>query len=308
MEASSHALDQRRLDGVRFDTAVFTNIGRDHLDYHRDQEDYVAAKARLLELVKDDGNAVVNQEEPAWASLGREGVRRLSYGLHESADLRAQEVELHEGGARFELVHGEEGESVDVPLLGRFNVENALAAAGVAVAAGVSLAEVASRLRTAPQVDGRLELVSSEPCPVLIDFAHTPDALEGVLATLRPGVRGRLIVVFGAGGERDAAKRPLMGQAVSRWADVVVVTSDNPRSEDPEAIIDDIVAGVPGFDGYRFADRRQAIREAMAMARPGDLVLLAGKGHERYQVVGREKLPLDEREVVQGYLAGGVAR
>ncbi|NIS35642.1 MAG: hypothetical protein GWO04_39450 [Actinobacteria bacterium] len=151
-------------------------------------------------------------------------------------------------------------------------------------------------------------MVSSEPCPVLIDFAHTPDALEGVLATLRPGVRGRLIVVFGAGGERDAAKRPLMGQAVSRWADVVVVTSDNPRSEDPEAIIDDIVAGVPGFDGYRFADRRQAIREAMAMARPGDLVLLAGKGHERYQVVGREKLPLDEREVVQGYLAGGVAR
>jgi UDP-N-acetylmuramoyl-L-alanyl-D-glutamate--2,6-diaminopimelate ligase len=308
MEASSHALDQRRLDGIRFDTAVFTNIGRDHLDYHRDQEAYVAAKARLLDLVKDDGNAVVNQEEPAWASLARQGVRRLSYGTGESADLRAREVELHDGGARFELVHGDDGESVDVPLLGRFNVENALAAAGVAVVAGIPLSEVARRLRTAPQVDGRLELVTRAPCPVLIDFAHTPDALGRVLATLRPLVRGRLIVVFGAGGDRDAAKRPLMGGVVARWADVAVVTSDNPRSEDPEAIIDDIVAGIPEFHGVRLADRRHAIRAALEMATEGDLVLLAGKGHERYQVVGRERMPLDEREVVHSYLSGGALR
>lgn len=308
MEASSHALDQRRLDGIRFDTAVFTNIGRDHLDYHRDQQAYVAAKARLLDLVKDDGNAVVNQEEPAWASLARQGIRRLSYGIDDIADLRAQEVELHEGGARFELLHGGDGESVDVPLLGRFNVENALAAAGVAVVAGIPLAEVARRLRTAPQVEGRLEVVTRDPCPVLIDFAHTPDALGRVLETLRPLVRGRLIVVFGAGGDRDPAKRPLMGRIVARWADVAVVTSDNPRSEDPEAIIDDIVSGVPAFDGLRLADRRQAIRAALEMATEGDLVLLAGKGHERHQVIGAERLPLDERQVVHGYLSGGAVR
>jgi len=305
MEASSHALAQHRLDGVRFDTAVFTTVGRDHLDYHGEQKSYVAAKARLMTLVKDDGSAVVNRAVPEWASLSRQGVRRLSYGIGDDADLRARELELHGGGARFELVHGGDGEVVDVPLLGRFNVENALAAAGVAVAAGISLSKVAEGLRTAPQVDGRLEVVVREPCTVLIDFAHTPDALENVLATLRPLVDGRLIVVFGAGGDRDASKRPLMGQVVARWADVAVVTSDNPRTEDPDAIIDEIVAGMPAFDGLRIADRLQAIRAALDIARPGDMVLLAGKGHERYQVVGRERLPLDERQVVLGYLDGG---
>jgi len=305
MEASSHALAQHRLDGIRFDTAVFTNVGRDHLDYHVDQDSYVAAKARLLALVKDDGNAVVNRAVPEWASLSRQGVRRLSYGIGDEADVRAREVECHVGGARFELVHEDDGEVVDIPLLGRFNVENALAAACVAVAAGISLSKVAEGLRTAPQIDGRLEVVVREPCAVLIDFAHTPDALENVLATLRPLVDGRLIVVFGAGGDRDASKRPLMGQVVARWADVAVVTSDNPRTEDPDAIIDEIVAGAPAFDGLRIADRFQAIRAAVDIARPGDMVLLAGKGHERYQVVGRERLPLDERDVVLRHLEGG---
>lgn len=307
MEASSHALAQHRLDGVRFDTAVFTNIGRDHLDYHGDQPRYVAAKARLLRLVKDEGAAVVNQDVPEWASLPTPHLRRLSYGIGGDADLQAREVELHEGGARFELVHGGDGQGVDVPLLGRYNVENALAAAGAAVVAGLPLADIARGLSTAPQVDGRLEIVVRDPCAVLIDFAHTPDALDRVLATLRPLVRGRLIVVFGAGGDRDASKRPLMGQAVARWADLPVVTSDNPRTEDPDAIIDQIVAGIPGFAGLRITDRREAIRTALDLARPGDMVLLAGKGHERYQVVGRERLPLDEREVVRQHLSGGAA-
>lgn len=307
MEASSHALDQRRLDGMRFDTAVFTNLGRDHLDYHGDPSRYVAAKTGLLRLVKNGGAAVVNQAVPEWAALPTGTLQRLSYGIEEDADLQAREVELHDGGARFELFHGGDGEDVDVPLLGRFNVENALAAAGAAVIAGLSLPEVARGLGTAPQVDGRLEVVVRRPCAVLIDFAHTPDALDRVLSTLRPLVSGRLIVVFGAGGDRDRAKRPLMGEVVARWADVPVVTSDNPRTEDPEAIIDQIVSGMPGFAGLRISDRREAIRRALDLARPGDLVLLAGKGHERYQVVGRDRLPLDERQVVRDHLGGGAA-
>jgi UDP-N-acetylmuramoyl-L-alanyl-D-glutamate--2,6-diaminopimelate ligase len=307
LEASSHALDQCRLDGVRFDTAVFTNVGRDHLDYHGDEDRYVAAKAGLLRLVKPDGAAVVNEDSLEWSSLDTKSLRRVSFGTGEGADLQAREVELHEGGARFELVLGGEEEDVDVPLLGRFNVENALAAAGAAVVAGLSLTDIARGLSTAPQVDGRLELVVRQPCAVLIDFAHTPDALDRVLATLRPLVRGRLIVVFGAGGDRDADKRPLMGQVVARWADVPVVTSDNPRTEDPDAIIEQIVSGMSGFAGLRVADRREAIQAALDLARPGDLVLLAGKGHERYQVVGRDRLPLDEREVVRSHLGGGAA-
>lgn len=305
MEASSHALDQRRLDGNRFDTAVFTNVGRDHLDYHGDQDGYVAAKARLLQLLKTPGTAVVNQDVPEWSALDTGSAHRLSFAVDAPADLQARAVELHGGGARFELVHGGAGARVDVPLLGHFNVENALAAAGVAVAAGLPLERVADGLSDAPQVDGRLEVVVRDPFTVLIDFAHTPDALDRVLATLRPLVEGRLIVLFGAGGDRDRAKRPLMGQVVARWADVAVVTSDNPRTEDPEVIIDQIVAGVPDFDGIRIGDRTQAIRVALDLARPGDVVLLAGKGHERYQVVGRERLPLDERTVVRRWMRGG---
>lgn len=307
LEASSHALDQRRLDGVRFDTAVFTNVGRDHLDYHGDHETYVAAKAGLLRLIKPGGAAVVNQDDSEWAALDAPTLRRVSFGTGADADLQAREVELHEGGARFELVQGGVEEDVDVPLLGRFNIENALAAAGAAVVAGLSLADIAEGLSTAPPVDGRMELVVREPYAVLIDFAHTPDALDRVLTTLRPLVKGRLIVVFGAGGDRDADKRPLMGRVVARLSDVPVVTSDNPRTEDPDVIIEQIVAGMPGFDGIRVADRRKAIRMALDMARPGDLVLLAGKGHERYQVIGRDRLPLDEREVVRTHLAGGAA-
>lgn len=305
MEASSHALAQHRLDGLRFDVVVFTNLGHDHLDYHADLEDYRAAKARLLELMKPGGWAVVFKDEGAWAGVPFPRGQTLTVGIDAEADFRALDVELHASGASFRLVGGEEEAPVSLPLLGRFNVENALTAAGLAWAGGMSIQEIAEGLSEAPQVPGRLEVVASEPFAVLIDFAHTPDALERVLTTLKPLVAGRLLVLFGAGGDRDRGKRPVMGRTVAGLADLAFVTSDNPRTEDPDRIIDDVVAGMEGAQLRRVTDRREAIGEALKEARPGDLLLLAGKGHESYQVIGREKLPFDEGGIVRELLTRG---
>jgi UDP-N-acetylmuramoyl-L-alanyl-D-glutamate--2,6-diaminopimelate ligase len=304
LEASSHALEQRRLDGLRFDAGIFTNLGRDHLDYHVDRKSYLAAKGRLLALLKNDGTAVINADEPAWRELPV-GSGRLTYGIGApGADLRAEAVHLSAVGARFTMVRGTTRVETSSPLLGRYNVHNALAAATAAIAVGIPIEEVARRLATVPQIPGRLERVVEEPAPVFIDFAHTPDALESVLSTLRPLVEGRLIVVFGAGGDRDRTKRRPMAEVVSRYADVIVVTSDNPRTESPAAILNDLAEGLAGVPHERLVDRREAIHRALEGARSPDLVLLAGKGHETYQVVGREKVPFDERAVVREHLAG----
>lgn len=303
LEASSHALQQRRLDGARFDVAVFTNLSHDHLDYHPSWSEYFRSKARLLDLLKPDGVAVVNADDPAWRALPDEGGKRIGWGFNENADVRGTDVELLGVRSRFGLRTGDERVEVNLPLAGRFNVENALAAAAVGLAAGLSPADIADALDVAPQIPGRVEIVERDPFLVVIDFAHTPGALRGVLAALRPLVEGRLIVVFGAGGDRDRAKRPDMGRAVSEVADVSVLTSDNPRNEDPDAIIDDVARGMEGAAYERIPDRRRAINHALGAARPGDLVLLAGKGHERYQVVGTEKRPFDEREVVREFFA-----
>lgn len=307
LEASSHALAQHRLDGIRFDVAVFTNLTLDHLDYHSDPGSYFLAKARLVELLKPDGTAVVNGDDPAWGDLPVPPKSLLTFGTGQNADLRAREVRTDAGGARFVLERGDESVEVELPLPGAFNVENALAAAGVALAAGLELEAVARALEGAPQVPGRLEKVTGEPFTVLIDFAHTPDALARVLDALRPLVPGRLIVVFGAGGDRDPSKRPLMAEAATTRADLTVITSDNPRTEDPDAIIDDVVKGARGDAWERVTDRREAISRALEVAEEGDLVLLAGKGHERYQTVGREKRHFDEREIVRDLLSGGRA-
>lgn len=304
MEASSHALAQFRLDGLRFDAAVFTNLGRDHLDYHADLNVYRNAKARLISLLKPQGWAVVNADDRGWDLVDFPLGRTLTVGVDSPADLRAQEVELLPHGSHFSLVAGEERVPVRLPLLGRFNVENALTAAGLARVAGMTLEEIAEGLSNGPQIPGRLEVVVSEPFTVLIDFAHTPDALETVLSTLRPLVSGRLIVLFGAGGDRDKGKRPRMGAVVARLADLAFVTSDNPRTEDPDGIIDDVVAGMGGASFRQVADRREAIAGALLEARPGDLVLLAGKGHESYQVLGREKHSFDEKVIVSEVMAG----
>jgi UDP-N-acetylmuramoyl-L-alanyl-D-glutamate--2,6-diaminopimelate ligase len=304
MEMSSHALDQGRVAALRFDAAVFTNLTRDHLDYHGTVERYLAAKRRLLGMLRPGGAAVINADDPAWAGLSEAAPRALTFGTCRSADLRISDVRLDAAGASFTLATAAGATPAHIPLLGEFNVQNAAAAGAACLALGFELTEVIAALAGVPQVPGRLERIASEPCPVLRDYAHTPDALERALAALRPLTAGRLIVVFGAGGDRDRGKRPLMGKVAAGGADVVIVTSDNPRTEDPEAIIDEIMAGIVEGQAARVVNRRAAIADALALATPADLVLLAGKGHETYQVIGTEKRPFDERVIVQQLLSG----
>ena len=301
VESSSHALDQFRLDGVRFDVAAFTNLTRDHLDYHGSLDRYLAAKARLLELGKDGATAVINADDDAWSVLRHAGPV-VTYGIRVGADLRATALRLSSRGSSFELAWQGARYPVELPLPGAFNVSNALCAAACALALEQEPESVAAGLAEASPVPGRLECIVRGAFDVFVDFAHTPDALDQVLRALRPLVSGRLIVVFGAGGDRDPTKRPEMGAAVSRHADIVVVTSDNPRTEDPAAIVAQVSAGVTAADPVEIVSRREAIRWALDRARPGDAVLLAGKGHETYQVVGTEERPFDEREIVRGLL------
>jgi UDP-N-acetylmuramoyl-L-alanyl-D-glutamate--2,6-diaminopimelate ligase len=298
MEASSHSLDQGRLDGLRFAAGVFTNLTRDHLDYHGTMESYLAAKLKLGGMLTERGVEVVNLDDTAWTVLPISS-RRVTFGLHPAADVRATGVALDAAGSRFRLEGCFGSAEVSLPLLGDFNVANALAAAACALGLGLPLPEVAARLSTSPQVPGRMELLTEAPCVVLRDYAHTPDALERALATLRPLTRGRLVVVFGCGGDRDKGKRPIMGRIAVEGADVAVVTSDNPRTEDPVTIIDDIERGMGGIAHLRIVDRLEAIHTVLRQASPGDTILLAGKGHESYQILGTEKVPFDERQIVR---------
>jgi UDP-N-acetylmuramoyl-L-alanyl-D-glutamate--2,6-diaminopimelate ligase len=308
MEVSSHALDQRRVDAVPFDVAVFTNLSRDHLDYHETFERYLEAKLRLTRLLKPNGIAAVNAGESSWRGVGLHSPRILNFGIERNADVVASRIEAGERGTDFDCTFSGRTMRVTMPLIGLFNVENALGAITACLGMDLDFEPAAERLATVPQVPGRLERLVDEPFVVLRDYAHTPDALERALKTLRPITRGRMIVLFGAGGDRDRGKRPLMGAIAGSNADVVIVTSDNPRTEDPDSIIDEIVAGVPG-EYVRITDRRAAIASALTMAGPDDVVLLAGKGHETYQILGREKVSFDERAIVQQLLAasGGLS-
>lgn len=303
METSSHSLDQGRLDGVSFDAGVYTNFTRDHLDYHGSMDAYLASKLRLSDLLRPGGIEVVNLDEEAWHILPPR-TPRVTFGLDPAADVRATYVVLDAGGSRFQMSGRFGSAEVVLPLLGDFNVVNALAAASTALALSQPLAQVVERLATAPQVPGRMERIADVPCIVLRDYAHTPDALERALTTLRPLTSGRLIVVFGCGGDRDRGKRPLMGRIAAELSDLAIATSDNPRTEDPGAIIDDIERGMGGISHLRIPERRAAIRTALNEARAGDTVLLAGKGHETYQVIGTEKIPFDERQIVQEAVRG----
>src|SRR4051794_6905377 len=299
MEASSHSLDQGRLDGLMFAAGVFTNLTRDHLDYHHSMEAYLGAKLRLGDLLSPSGVEVVNLDDEAWRALPMRH-RRITFGLHPGADLHASGVVLDANGSRFRVSGCFGTAEVSLPLLGDFNVANALAAAACALGLERSLSDVVDRLAVVPQVPGRMERIAERPCTILRDYAHTPDALERALATLRPLTRGRLIVVFGCDGDRDRGKRPLMGRIAAELADLAVVTSDNPQTEDPGIIIDEIEQGMGDVAHLRAVDRLKAIRQALAEARTGDTVLLAGKGHETYQVLGTEKVPFDERAIVAG--------
>ena len=298
MEASSHSLDQGRVDGLTFAAGVFTNLTRDHLDYHGTMEHYLAAKLRLSSYLALDGIEVVNLDDPVWRAMpDRTG--RVTFGQHQAADVRASGLAMDAAGSRFRLESRWGSAEVALPLLGDFNVANALAAAACALGMGRPIGEVAQRLAAAPQVPGRMERIVGRPCVVLRDYAHTPDALERALATLRPLTAGKLIAVFGCGGDRDRGKRPIMGRIAAELSDLAVVTSDNPRTEDPDAIIHDIEAGMGSVPHLRETDRREAIAAALEAAGPDDTILLAGKGHETYQVIGTEKLPFDEREIVR---------
>ena len=304
METSSHALHQGRAEGLRFEAAVFTNLTRDHLDYHGTMEAYLAAKAILVSLLASDGTAVVNADDPAWEALPP-APRTVRFGLDGRGDVRAEDLTCTPRGSRWVLVFGEARHAVHLPLIGDFNVANALAAAATARTIGVPPTEIVRRLSTMPQVPGRLEIIAEAPT-VLRDYAHTPDALERALRAVRPFTAGRLIAVFGCGGDRDRGKRPVMGRIAEMHADLAIVTSDNPRTEDPERILDDVEAGMTPGRHERIEDRREAIARAIHASHRGDVILLAGKGHETYQIRGTVKYPFDEREIVRELVSEGV--
>lgn len=299
MEVSSHAIDLHRVDYMRFAVAAFTNLTQDHLDYHRTMEEYFSVKKRLFTQA-DAERRVVNIDDDAGRLLASGLDDVITVGLGPDAEVRAEAVELSPGQSSFRLSLPSGSADVILPLAGAYNVSNALVAAGCAYALGYSAAQIASGLAQAVQVPGRLERVDEgQPFPVFVDYAHTPDSLEQVLRALRAVTPGRLVVVFGCGGDRDPAKRPLMGAAASRGADHVVLTSDNPRSEDPEAIIAQIEKGISqGCATFQVEpDRAKAIGVALSLARHGDAVLIAGKGHEDYQIFADRTIRFVDREV-----------
>lgn len=306
MEVSSHSLHQRRVEGLSFAAAVFTNLTRDHLDYHQTMEAYFAAKAELVALVQPNGVMAVNADDEVWMSLPR-GPRLVTFGVKRPASVRALDVRFTPSGSEWNLeIEGAQA-PVKLPLLGDFNVANALGAAAASWGLGMPLAEIAARLTNAPQVPGRLEVIGTRPT-VLRDYAHTPDALARALDAVRPFARRRMMVVFGCGGDRDRGKRAPMGKIAAERADLAIVTSDNPRTEDPERILDDIEEGMAGTPHERFVDRREAIARALALAEPDDVVVLAGKGHETYQIRGTTKYPFDEQEIVRELMSAGAGR
>jgi UDP-N-acetylmuramoyl-L-alanyl-D-glutamate--2,6-diaminopimelate ligase len=320
-EVSSHAVDLRRVDDCAFDLGVFTNLTRDHLDYHKTMEHYFLAKKRFFTEVLPAGGknrplkAVLNGDDPWGRRILREVEGVLTFGLETPCDATADPFRLSLAGIEATLRFGPEGLDIASPLLGRFNLCNILAAAAAARALGIPGRRIREGIAALAHVPGRLEKVSEAGQPaVFVDYAHTEDALKRVLQNLSAFRTGRIITVFGCGGDRDRGKRPLMGSAATALSDLAIVTSDNPRTEDPLAIIGEIEAGIrapkfagigdlrrhPGRRGYLvLADRKEAIAAAIALAGSGDIVLIAGKGHEDYQIIGSRKLPFDDRSVAR---------
>ncbi len=310
MEVSSHALDQHRVHAIDFDVAVFTNLTQDHLDYHRDMDNYFAAKATLFHALgtgAKKGCAVINLDDARGKSLlsdARVRATKVAYGLVDAADVRATQIEMTSAGSEFTVETPVGRAPVKLPLIGRHNIYNALAAIGVSVGLGLDLRKVAQALGRIECVPGRLDKVQTrKPFDVFVDYAHTDDALQNVLSTVREIARGRVILVFGCGGNRDTGKRPKMGRVAGELADFAVVTSDNPRKEDPREIIRQIEAGFAGKTNYQVVvDRREAIAQALKLAKARDIVLIAGKGHETYQEFADTVVPFDDKVVVQQLL------
>ena len=303
MEVSSHALDLRRADAIRFGVAVFTNLTRDHLDFHGDMARYFAAKRQLFEMLPDTSPAVINVDDQYGRQLSATVARPVTYAINTGADVRPKRLKLSLSGMEMDVRTAQGLLHLRSALLGRINAYNVLAAVATGVSLSLSFRAIEEGVAAVERVPGRLEVVSraADDISVLVDFAHTDDALRGLLETVRPLARGRLITVFGCGGDRDTTKRSLMGTVAGRLSDLVVLTSDNPRSEDPVAIVNDIQLGLTGSDTpwSTVIDREEAVTHAIRDARPGDLVVVAGKGHERYQVVGSRSFPFEDVAVAR---------
>ena len=308
MEVSSHALSLARADSMTFAAGVFTNLTRDHLDFHADMEAYFQAKRRLFEMLPDTAPSLINLDDPRGAALTEVGHRPVTYAIGRHADITPGPLSFSLDGLTFDVRTPRGTLHVSSKLVGRPNVYNILAAVSAATALGLPFDAIERGVRTLDGVPGRFQLVSDskDEVTVVVDYAHTDDALRNLLETARPLARGRLITVFGCGGDRDRTKRPLMGAVAGRLSDLIVITSDNPRSEDPTRIIEEVQRGITP-DTRRdsaqrilaIVDRQAAIAKAIELARPGDLVLVAGKGHEKYQVIGDRALPFDDVTVAR---------
>ena len=305
MEVSSHALALRRVDETRFAAGVFTNLTRDHLDFHGDMESYFSAKKRLFTMLPDGAPSVINADDPRGETLRKVAARPLTYAINRPAEVTPGPLTLTFKGLAFDVRTPAGNVHVESKLVGRPNVSNILAAVATATALGIPAAAIERGLTNLDGVPGRFEVVSGErdDVTVVIDYAHTDDALRNLLETARPLAPQRVITVFGCGGDRDRTKRPLMGAVAARLSDVVIVTSDNPRTEDPVRIIEEIKRGVPAdrdpASTVTIVDRAEAIQFAISSARPGDLVLLVGKGHEKVQIIGSNELPFDEAAIAR---------
>ncbi len=304
MEVSSHSLYLGRVAGIRYDVGVFTNLSRDHLDFHETVENYMAAKKRLFYASK---NAAVNADDAAASyMLDGIGIGRLTYGIKEKADVFARNIEITPKGVSFDLCGACGMIPIDLNIPGIFSVYNALSAASACMLLGVGLETIKTGLEAMPRVAGRFEVLDTgnRPFTIILDYAHTPDSLENTLITVKGFARGRVVTVFGCGGDRDRGKRPMMGEISGRLSAFTIITSDNPRTEDPFAIIEEIKKGIERTDGAYtcIENRREAIRYAIRNAQADDIIVLAGKGHETYQEINGVKHPFDEKVVVKELL------
>ncbi len=298
MEASSHGIELDRVAGINFAVAVFTNLSQDHLDFHGDMESYLRSKLKLFKSLWSGSVAVVNADDPAAQRVRQAAAAGcLNYGIDHPAEVSARDIRPTARGTGFTLAAPSGSVPISLALPGRHNVYNALAAAAAALARRISLEQIKAGLENIKQVAGRFEMIDQgQDFSVMVDYAHTPDELSRLLAAVRELKPARIITVFGCGGDRDRTKRPLMGRAVAENSDLVVVTSDNPRTEDPAQIIGDILPGLSGREYLLLPDRRAAIRRAVELAQPDDMVVIAGKGHEDYQILGIHKVHFDDRE------------
>ncbi len=307
MEVSSHSLALRRVENVDFDVAIFTNLTWDHLDFHQDMDSYKKAKARLFEMLrKKQDKAVINLDDPNWSYFYKKTpVPKITYSLkNPQADIFVEKVDYSPNGTRMNISTPLGKSELKMNLIGEQNTYNTLSSVGGAVALNFDLEDIKSGLEKTKSVPGRLERINrGQPFDILIDYAHTPDALQRVLTTAKKLASGRVLVLFGCGGDRDKTKRSIMGEIASRIADYVIVTSDNPRSENPDSILDDIFKGITRKDNIeRITDRREATSQAMNLAKPKDIVVIAGKGHEDYQIIGTQRLSFSDKKTVEGIL------